>query len=268
MLPVNDILIDIKKYNGKLSEKISQSYLKIQEAFADFNNSAASFKVKNQIFSSVFIEKDDFFNFVIRFVFNQNQEYIHYYYNPHSNIKQIYTKNASLSFMKEMQDIIENNSSFFDTLFEKGTIIYNDSYILKLEFTEFIKNKATNQRPDIMKFLKKHSLNKEEITQLIPKVKNQENFKIVSIYLKNNKITVDYIYLDKWNKFDLNKSKTYFSVELDIDSNNNYESLSSTFRKHPVLKLVDIYKDNYSDYFVNLDTTLENINLATNIELF
>lgn len=268
MLPVNDTLIDLKNYKGQLSEKISKSYFKIQELFSDFNNSAAAFKVKNQIFSSALIENDDSFNFVIRFVFNQNQEYIHYYYNPHSNIKQIYTKNASLSFMKEMQDIIENNSSFFDTLFEKGTIIYNDSYILKLEFTEFIKNKASNQRPDIMKFLKKHSLNEEEITQLIPKVKQQENFKIVSIYLKNNNITVDYIYLNKWNKFDLNKSKTYFSVELDIDDNNKYESISSTFRKHPVLKLVDIYKDNSYVHFVNLDTTLENINLAKNIELF
>ncbi len=269
MLPVNDTLNDLKNYKGQLSEKVSQSYLKLQELFSDFNNSVNAFHVKNKIFCSAFIEIDDSLNFVIRFFFNNNQEYIHYSYNPNSNIKKIYTINASLSFMKEMQDIIENNSSFFDTAFEKGTIIYNESRILKSNFEFFIKDKAFNKRPDIMRFLRKHSLNEEEITQLIPKVKKQENRRVVSIYLKNNNITAEYIYFDGWKKFDFSKSKTYFAVELDIDDNNNYESLPFTFRKHPVLKLVDLFvQNNKTDYIVNLDSTLEKINVCNNIENF
>jgi len=268
MYDIDKFIDNVKKYHGKLPAEISDMLFHIQKLTSDYSSYLNSFKLKNTLLSDSYMERDKNVFLCLRVVFKEQGNYIHYYYNPISNMQHIFTQKSTLPFMKEVQNIIENNSIFFESLFDKCYKVYEYYIKFKLVFELFIKEKSSSQRPDIMRFLKKYSLNDEEITQLIPKVKQQENFKIVSIYLKNKNITVDYIYLNKWNKFDLNKSKTYFSVELDIDSNNNYESLSSTFRKHPVLKLVDIYKDNYSDHFVNLDTTLENINLATNIELF
>lgn len=267
MYDIEKFIDNVETYQGKLPAEISDMLLHIQELKSDYFSYLNSLKGKNTLLSSSYIEQDKNVFLCLRLVFQEQGNYIHYYYNSISNTQHIFTQKSTLSFMKEVQNIIENNSIFIETLFDKSYKLHLHYIKFKSIFELFIKDKASSQRPDIMKFLKQHSLTEEEITQLIPKVKTHENFKIVSIYLKKNNIIVDYIGLNKWNKFDLNKSKNYFALELDIDDDNDYESLPLTFRKHHVLKLVDLYIHN-NDYIVNLESTLEKIKVCNNIKNF
>lgn len=266
MYLIDKFIKEINSYQGKLSESISILFDSLKSNYDIFLQEEKKFKSSYKELSSIYIEEEKD-KMHIRFCFCEDKNYFHYYYNLNFNISYVTTTNCEWSFVKKAQPIIDNNSVLIYDLFLKAEKLYHIYTQLSDEFHTFVKEQAAIKRPPIMNFLKKHSLNELQLKELAPLHKKNDSLKILSFYLKNNMICADFVYLNKYNQYDFNKSKCYFQITRKyVPELNSYENIYDSILKLIVLfPNTDILK---GDYYVNIEITSERIKLTNTIENF